>query len=209
MKMRFTIGRRIGFGFATFILLTVIAFVLTVYILNGSKRRTETVVGEVAPSVAELKELNLLLQRSHTDVSKWYYVKSFNDIDFRDELKRIIHTEYPKKKAILSDYSKSWSEEEKKQLQVIFERIDALFKLDQTEIIDQLNTPEAYNDPSILLMARIPYDQSEGDIKVIYRNLNSLIELRQKFSESVTQEMFSSINFLKNFVQLLGITLVI
>lgn len=209
MKMRFTIGRRIGFGFATFILLTMIAFVLTVYILNESKRRTVTVVEEVAPSVAELKALNLLLQRSHTDVSKWYYVKSFNDIDFRDELKRIINSEYPKKKSILTEYSKAWSDEEKKQLSVIFERIDALFKLDQTEIIDQLNTPEAYNDPNILLLARLPYEQSESDIKVIYRDLSNLIELRQKYSESVTQEMFVSINFLKNFVQLLGITLVI
>lgn len=99
MNIRFTIGRRIGLGFAIFILLTVIAFILTVVILNKSKRRTETVVGQVAPSVAELKELNLLLQRSHTNVSKWYYNKSFNDIEFRDELRNIISSEYPKKKA--------------------------------------------------------------------------------------------------------------
>ena len=88
--MRFTIGRRIGLGFAIFILLTVIAFILTVVILNESKRRTETVVGQVAPSVAELKDLNLLLQRSHTDVSKWYYIKSFNDIEFREDRKSVV-----------------------------------------------------------------------------------------------------------------------
>lgn len=209
MRMKFTIGRRIGFGFATFILLTMIAFILTVYTLNESKRRTVTVVEEVAPSVAELKALNLLLQRSHTDVSKWYYVKSFNEIDFRNELERIIKTEYPQKKAILTEYSKAWSDEEKKQLQIIFERTDALFKLNQTEILDQLSTNEAYQDPSIYMIARIPYEQSETDIKVIYRNLNTLIELRQKYSEDVTQRMFTSINFLKNFVILLGITLVI
>lgn len=207
--MRFTIGRRIGLGFAIFILLTVIAFILTVVILNDSKRRTETVVGQVNPSVAELKELNLLLQRSHTDVSKWYYNKSFNDIDFRNELKNIITTEYPKKKVILTEFSEDWTAEEKKQLKVIFLRIESLFKLYQTEIIDQLNTPEAYDDPSIYMIARLPYEQSEVDIKIIYKNLISLIELRQKFAANVTQEMFSSINFLKTFVQLLGITLVI
>jgi serine phosphatase RsbU (regulator of sigma subunit)/HAMP domain-containing protein len=209
MKMRFTIGRRIGMGFAIFILLTVIAFVLTVVILNKSKRRTETVVDKVAPSVAELKELNLLLQRSHTNVSKWYYNKSFNDIEFRDELKNIIRKEYPKKKDILNKFSEDWSNEEKKQLKVIFLRIESLFKLYQFEIIDQLNSPEAYDDPSIYMMARLPYEESEGNIKIIYKNLNSLIDLKQKFAVNVTQEMFSSINFLKTFVQLLGITLVI
>ena len=209
MKMKFTIGRRIGLGFAIFILLTVIAFILTVVILNKSKRRTETVVGQVAPSVAELKELNLLLQRSHTNVSKWYYNKSFNDIEFRDELKNIIRKEYPKKKAVLTEFSNDWSNEEKKQLKVIFLRIESLFKSYQSEIIDQLNSPEAYDDPSIYMMARLPYEESETNIKKIYKNLNSLIELKQKFSISVTQEMFSSINFLKTFVQLLGITLVI
>lgn len=207
--MRFTIGRRIGLGFAIFILLTVIAFVLTVVILKDSKRRTETVVGEVTPSVAELKELNLLLQRSHTDVSKWYYNKSFNDIEFRDELKNIIAKEYPNKKQILTEFAKSWSHEEKEQLNIIFKRIESLFRLYQTEIIDQLNSPEAYDDPSIYMIARLPYEQSESDIKIIYKNLNSLIKLKQKFATDVTEEMFSSINFLKTFVQLLGIFLVI
>jgi serine phosphatase RsbU (regulator of sigma subunit) len=209
MKMRFTIGRRIGLGFATVILLTVIAFVLTVVILNDSKRRTETVVGQVQPSLAELKELNLLLQRSHTDVSKWFYNKSFNDVEFREELKNIINKEYPKKKMTLIELSKTWTKEEKEQLKVIFARIESQFRLYQHEIIDQLSTPEAYDDPNIYMLARIPYEESESDIKIIYKNLNTLIELKQKFTATVTEEMFSSINFLKTFVQLLGITLVI
>ena len=207
--MKFTIGRRIGLGFAIFILLTVIAFILTVVILNESKRRTETVVGQVTPSVAELKELNLLLQRSHTDVSKWYYNKSFNDVEFRDELKSIISKEYPRKKEILIEFSKLWTDEEKKQLAIIFTKIEELFKSYQSEIIDQLNTPEAYDDPNIYMLARLPYEQSEIDIRVIYKNLNSLIGLKQKFAKDTTEEMFVSINFLKTFVQLLGITLMI
>jgi hypothetical protein len=101
MAIRFTIGRKIGFGFGSFIVLTTVAFILTVFTLNDSKKQTETVVGQVTPSVAELKELNLLLQRSHTNVSKWFYNKSFNDVEFRDELKNIIRIEYPQKKKLL------------------------------------------------------------------------------------------------------------
>src|SRR3954470_23184996 len=113
MKFKFTIGRRIGLGFALFIFLTIFAFVLTIFTLDGSKKKTETVVGEVTPSVAELKELNLLLQRSHTDISKWFYNHSFNDVEFREELKNIISIEYPKKKASLIERSQLWSKDEK------------------------------------------------------------------------------------------------
>jgi serine phosphatase RsbU (regulator of sigma subunit)/HAMP domain-containing protein len=207
--IRFTIGRRIGLGFAIFILLTVVAFVLTVITLNDSKRKTETVVQKVAPSVAELKELNLILQRSHTDISKWYFNSSFNDVDFRNELKNIINSEYPNKKKILTKFSEEWSKDDQEQLFVIFKKIETLFRLYQDDIIDQLNTPEAYNDPNTKFLVRLPYEQSELDIKGIYKNLNGLIKSKQTFTEQVTDEMFSSIKFLKTFVQLLGITLVI
>lgn len=208
-RFRFTIGRRIGLGFAIFILLTVIAFILTVITLNNSKRATETVVGQVTPSVAELKEFNLMLQRSQTDISKWYYNKSFNDVNFRDELKTIIAKEYQYRKKKLKDFSELWSEDEKKQLTVIFNKTEALFNSYQNEIIDQLNTLEAYNDPTIYLMAKIPFEDAEIRIQDIYRNLESLIKQKQKVAENETQAMFRSINFLKTFVQLLGITLMI
>lgn len=209
MRFRFTIGRRIGLGFAIFILLTVVAFVLTVLTLNSSRKRTETVVYQVTPSVAELKDLNLLLQRSHTNVSKWYYNKSFNDLDFRQELKNIINHEYPAKKAKLTDYSKTWSADEREQLKVIFLRIASLFKVYQNEIINQLTTIEAYEDPGIYMNARMQYDDSELAIKRIYKDLNRLINIKQDFAGSQVDQMFSRFDFLKRFVQTLGITLVI
>src|SRR4051812_43912652 len=124
MKFKFTIGRRIGLGFALFILLTTFAFILTIITLADSKRRTETVVGQVTPSVAELKELNLLLQRSHTDISKWFFNKSFNDMEFRVELKNIINVEYPKKKNSLQKLSLNWPSPERNELNKIFTRIE-------------------------------------------------------------------------------------
>src|ERR1700712_2425952 len=146
MKFRFTIGRRIGLGFSLFILLTTFAFILTIVTLADSSKRTETVVGQVTPSVAELKELNLLLQRSHTDVSKWFYNKSFNDVDFREELKSIISTEYPKKKEALTRLSQLWTKEDKEQLKIIFSRIETLFKVYQNDIMDALSATEMYDD---------------------------------------------------------------
>ncbi len=208
-KFRFTIGRRIGLGFTLFILLTVIAFVLTVVTLNDSKRRTETVVGQVTPSVAELKELNLLLQRSQTDISKWYYNKSVNDKGFRDDLKKILAKEFPSRKTKLLEFSRLWSNQEKEQLKVIFIRIERLFDTYQHEIMDPLKTLEDYDDPTIYLMAQIPFEETETSIIEIYKSLDALILLKQSVAEEETQVMFKSINFLKVFVQLLGIALML
>lgn len=209
MAMKFTIGRRIGLGFATLIILTMVAFILTIATLNDSKQRTETVVGQVTPSVVELKELNLLLQRSHTDISKWFYNKSFNDMDFRDELKTIITKEYPRKKQVLNELSHTWTKEEKDQLKNIFTRIETLFKLYQNEIMGKLTSTEDYEDANIISFARFTFEDSELSIKVIYKNLNTLIDLKTQFAENVKDKMFNSINFLQRFVQLLGFALVV
>lgn len=209
MKFRFTIGRRIGLGFGIFILLTIFTFVLTIVILKDSKRRTETVVNEVMPSVANLKELNLLLQRSNTNISKWFYNKSFNDMEFRLELKNIINVEYPKKKESLIKLSEDWTVEEKKRLKTTFDQIETLFTTYKTEIMDQLTSTEMYEDAGIYMMARIPYENSEGSINIIYKNLTGLIDLKQKSAEDTTQGMFTSFNFLQSIVQYLGIALVL
>lgn len=209
MALRFTIGKRIGLGFTILILLTVVAFILTIFTLNDSKKRTDQVVEHVMPSMAELKELNMLLQRSHTDISKWFYNHSFNDVDFRDELQRIISTEYPRKKSVLSTLSQQWTDEEKQQLKIIFGRIEILFKVYKEEIMDELSTPESYDDPSIYMLARLPFDDSEINIKIIYKNLNALIETKQQLAETLKNDMFSSLDSLRIFVIWLGIMLMI
>ena len=209
MKFKFTIGRRIGIGFAIFIIGTMVAFILTIITLNDSKTRTETVVSQITPSVADLKEINLLLQRSHTDISKWFYNKSFNDVEFRKEIKRIIEKDYPTKKNHLIVLSAIWTPNENQKLKVLFNQIEALFVIYEEDIMQQLSTADAYEDPNIYMMARLPFEDSETSIQAIYKNLNDLISIKQKFAELEIKTMFSSLDFLKRFVQLLGITLVI
>ncbi len=209
MDFKFTIGRRIGIGFAIFIIGTMVAFILTIITLNDSKTRTENVVSQITPSVADLKEINLLLQRSHTDISKWFYNKSFNDVEFRKEIKRIIEKDYPTKKNHLIVLSAIWTPNENQKLKVLFNQIEALFVIYKEDIMQQLSTADAYEDPTIYMMARLPFEESETNIQAIYKNLNDLISIKQKFAELEIKTMFSSLDFLKRFVQLLGITLVI
>src|SRR5688572_12390356 len=134
MAMKFTIGRKIGAGFAVLIILTTIAFIATIVTLTESKSKTDTVVGQLAPSVAELKELNLMIQRTGTDVTQWMFNSSASDISFREDLDHIITTEYPEQRKKLENLSADWSDSAKTKLRGIFGRVEKIFKLYKTEI---------------------------------------------------------------------------
>jgi serine phosphatase RsbU (regulator of sigma subunit)/HAMP domain-containing protein len=210
MKIRFTIGRRIGLGFASVIFFTTIAFILTVVISRNSKSKTKVMVEDVSPSVAELKELNLMLQRSHTDISKWYYNPSFNDLDFRKELKNIINVEYKQRKAILLKFASNWTKKEEiDHLYKIFKRIESLFSVYEQDIMGQLNTPEAYEDGTIKFLTLEPYENSEANIKMIYKDLDKLILSKDEYAKGVKETMFESLDNLILIVILLGITLAV
>ena len=64
MKLRFTIGRKIGLGFGVIIFLFIVASVLTNVTLNDSRKKTDQVTEIYNPSVTALKELDNLLNRS-------------------------------------------------------------------------------------------------------------------------------------------------
>ncbi len=209
MALRFTIGRRIGTGFSTLIGLTIVAFVLTLSTVTESKKKTEEVVDQVAPSVAALKEYNFLLQRSQTLISKWYYSKNVND-GGRSELENLITQDYPKQCRDLREISKNWtSSEEVKALRQITSKTDAVFLTYQQEIMKPLNSLESYEDVSVYFPALAALDDAEESLQGIYANLLKLIDSKQKTARSLRDEMFSSFNLLERFVKYLGITLVI
>jgi len=186
-----------------------VAFISTIITIRNSKSQTETVVGQVTPSVAELKQLNFLLQKSHTNISKWFYNKSFNDVEFREELINIMDKDYDAQKKRLQELSRKWTVSEKDQLRVIFNRIETLFKVYKNEITGQLTSTEAYEDPNFIMMARMSYEDSELNIKTSFTLLNNLIDSKQKHAVEVTTSMFRSFSFLNTFVEIMGIVLVI
>ncbi|HRD40335.1 MAG TPA: HAMP domain-containing protein, partial [Bacteroidia bacterium] len=207
MAFKFTIGRKIGTGFGTLIALTVVAFLLTLFTLTESKTKTETVVGQVAPSVAALKEFNFMLQRSQTLISKWYYSKNVND-EGREELKRLITHDYSNKKATIREFSKTWNKDEIRSWSEIKDKTEALFFTYQQDIMAPLNSLEAYEDASIYFIAQDALDAAEKDLLILYDKLNKLIEEKQKGAEDTADQMFSSFNFLERFVKYIGFALV-
>ncbi len=207
MAFRFTIGRKIGTGFGVLLLLTLVAFIFTIVIVTKSKQQTNSVVGQVTPSVSALKEYNFILQKSQTLISKWYYNQSGNDDPSKTELRNLISKDYPHIKAKLNSLSNDWKKEEKAKARSIIQFSDGLFKLYQEEIMTPLNSWESYQDANIGFLVTLPFEDSQEKIKMLYAQLNDLITQKELNAEKTTEEMFSSFNFLDRFVKLLGIGL--
>lgn len=207
MAFKFTIGRKIGTGFGVLLMLTLLAFVLTIVTVTKSKEQTESVVGQVTPAVAALKEYNFILQKSQTLISKWYYYQSANDAPFKNELRTLIDKDYPAIKTKIQKLSSDWTDSEKQKFKTIINFSDQLFNVYRTEIMSVLDDWESYKDPNVYFTAQFSYDDTEEKIKVLYKQLNELIEQKKANAEKTTEEMFTSFNFLDRFVKLLGIGL--
>lgn len=209
MAFKFTIGRKIGAGFGIVILFTVIAFIYTNVIITESKRKTDEVVKVVTPSVAALETFHLKLQRSQILITKWFHVQSPDDDPFKKELRDLIKFQYRSLKKEIDTISVYWTKEEKNEMSLIFSLTDKLFKHYQEEIMGQLVSFSSYDDASVKFPVQLALDEVDDQLKVIYEQLNGLIEAQKNNAHDVTGQMFKSFNFLLQFVKWLGIFLVI
>ncbi|MEO8761194.1 MAG: SpoIIE family protein phosphatase [Bacteroidia bacterium] len=209
MAFKFTIGKKIGAGFGLVILFTLIAFIITNIVINDSKKQTDQVVQVVTPSVTSLESFHLKLQRSQILVTKWYHVQSSDDDPFKKELRELIKYKYPQVKKSIDSLSVNWTEDEKTQIKTIFSLTDKLFTRYQDEIMQPLNSFSAYDDADIKFPVQISLETADDKLKIIYDQLNALIDSQKNNADVVTKQMFTSFDYLLDFVKYLGICLVI
>ena len=209
MAFKFTIGKKIGAGFGLVILFTLIAFIFTNVVISDSKKKTDEVVQVVTPSVTSLESFHLNLQRSQILVTKWYHVQSTDDDPFKKELRELIKYRYPEIKKSIDSLSINWTKEEKDQIKAIFSLTDKLFKRYQEEIMIPLNSFSAYDNADIKFPVQLSLETADDELKIIYNQLNLLIDSQKNNADVVTKQMFTSFNFLLEFVKYLGLFLVI
>lgn len=209
MAFKFTIGRKIGAGFGIVLLLVVIAFIYTNVTIADSKQKTDQVVRVVTPSVAALETFQVKLQRSQILITKWFHVQSPDDDPFKKELRDLIRVRYPQSKKQLDSLSANWTSDERDEIKSIFALTDKLFKHYQDEIMSQLNSFSVYDDAGTLFTVRLAFEEVDDQLKVIYQQLNDLIDSQKRHARDVTGQMFHSFNLLMQIVKWLGIILVI
>ncbi|MEO6883732.1 MAG: SpoIIE family protein phosphatase [Bacteroidia bacterium] len=211
MKIKFSIGKKIGTGFGVLIFLTLLAFILTQFTLNDSRRKTDEVTDIYTPSVSKLEELNLLIVRSKMLITNWVFIQSTDDTPDKKRLRTLVNEEYPDLKMQIQQYEAKWNNvEEKNDIESIFSLIDKLFSTDK-DIMKQLNSFSSYEDPSILFLIRPQVENGEVDqqTKLILDNLSKLITEQRSNATMVTNQMLDSFSFLQFVVRGLGIALLL
>ena len=161
MKLRFTIGRKIGLGFGVIIILTTIAFLLTNVTLNDSRKKTDQVTEIFNPSVSTLKELDNLLNRSKLLITKWFYVQTGDDAADKKSLRKLLDDEYPALKEKIKKYSVNWNKDEQESIDAILALVEKMFKSYKEDVMATLNSFDSYNDSNIKFVAQLPFEDLE------------------------------------------------
>ncbi|MFI5142295.1 MAG: SpoIIE family protein phosphatase, partial [Bacteroidia bacterium] len=125
------------------------------------------------------------------------------------DLRELIKYKYPALKKGIDSLSVHWTEDEKNQMRTIFSFTDQLFKQYQDEIMSQINSFSAYDDASVKFPAALSLEAADDKLNVVYNQLNQLIQSQKNNADLVTHQMFTSFDYLMQFVKLLGIFLVI
>jgi serine phosphatase RsbU (regulator of sigma subunit)/HAMP domain-containing protein len=216
MKFRFSIGRKIGLGFAVLILLTLIGFGATLLTIKKSSAINREINQLYTPSVGALQELNLLVVRSKMLIGAWIHTQK--ESEDKNKLKGLIQHEYPTLKETILNlaYNKrkedlpEWSESAKSDISTILSLTDKLYD-SHREVMSQLNSFDSYEDAMILMQNKNEVEDLDGSINVetrlILSKLDSLISRQQKSANDKSEEMRSSFSTLQSVVVTLGIAL--
>jgi len=217
MQFRFSIGRKIGLGFAVLILLTLIGFGATLLTLKKSSSINREINQLYTPSVGALRELSLMVVRSKMLIENWLHTQK--DSEDKGKLKKLLQGEYPqlKDKILSLAYNKTrekdlpeWSDTAKAEIMAILSLTDKLWDAHR-EVMSQLNSFDSYQDAMIQMTNQNEVEDVDGSINVetrlILAKLDALIARQQKNANDKSEDMRSSFLTLQSVVIMLGIAL--
>ncbi|GAB4143503.1 MAG: hypothetical protein Fur0041_18590 [Bacteroidia bacterium] len=208
MKFRFTIGRKILLGFAVLIVLTGVAFSLTLYTIFQSREINDKIAKLYTPSVDALQEMRLLITRSKMLVTNW--VNTQGPSEDKPKLKHLISEEFPDIKNKINNLKAGWTKNDQLLADSIFTDCDGLWIMHR-DIMNQLGEFESYEDPNIIFIVRPMVMDEDGDVTLQTReisdHLDRLIESQYKAATEARTQMLNSFQQLQNVVLLLLIVL--
>ncbi len=212
MKIKMTIGRRIGFGFAIIVIFFLIINFYSLSVVNESQRINRENSEIYVPSMSLLMEFSNMIVTSEKLIGNWIFVQSSDDTRDKNELREINRTEYPRLKRELEEISQDWQSEEKDTLQEIFQLVDELFLTHQF-VMDDLSDFASYDDPMVVFQIR-PMMEPGGEIveytREILDKLDNLIEIQQRnvregnINMTQSLENYRRSNFLMIIILIVG-----
>ncbi len=209
MKMKFTIGKKIGLGFGVLVFAVLVSSVLTYSTLLKSIRINEKTANIYTPSVNTLQEFKIMIIDSKTLIGNWISTQSNDNTPEKNKLRNIHDIKYKELKSSLSEISKKWDNVDLIMLNELIQSTDSLFAEHKT-VMSSLNSFENYEDPLIVMEIKPMMDEG-GSIVLqtdkIINKLEVIISKYQKYVLKGGEEMIGSFNKFKIIVITMGIVL--
>jgi serine phosphatase RsbU (regulator of sigma subunit)/HAMP domain-containing protein len=211
MKMRLTIGKKIGFGFGLFIFFALGVVLLTNRTLERSRSINERINNVYSPSVDALVQLRNLLVNAHMLIKHWALVESIPDAAEKTALVELTSVELPQILDRVDTLSSQWRREEVALMNRTFTEMDKLFDMHE-RIKEMLPRLESYGDPLVYLERNDlaeeggPLDEATNEVLA---DLDVLLAMQESQRRQLSGRMLLSFDSLKFFVLYLGVGLVI
>lgn len=208
-RLRFTISRKIGFGFAVLLLTTLFVFLITYETLRTGRGINDKINTVYNPSVSSLESLKSSVLRSRTLINMWAFVQSREDTKEKMSLVEVVQTEIPSIKRDIDQLSANWSEAERRKKERIYNELDkllAMYELVQSTLSDM----ESYDDP-YNRFSMTEYAEDDGLIfeqaRIVIDAINDLITEQRTNVTTISVEMIQSFNQLEGYLRNFGIAL--
>ena len=180
MRLRLTIGRRIGMGFGLFIFFALLVVLLTNRTLERSRSINDEITQVYGPSVDALVRLKNLLVNAHMLAKFWATTESIPDAPEKSALIKLTDHDLPRLMDRVDTLSAGWEKDEVALLNKCFTEMDKVFEM-HDHIKELLPSLESYKDPLVwiergeLAEEGGPLDEST---RLLLADVDKLIEMQ-------------------------------
>ncbi|MBL7962818.1 MAG: SpoIIE family protein phosphatase [Flavobacteriales bacterium] len=210
MKVRITIGRKIGLGFGLFISFALFVVVLTNRTLEQSRTMNERINAVYSPSVDALVKLRNLLLNAHMLIKHWALVESIPNAREKSTLVQLTSRDLPRLLDQIDTLSGRWTPDEVALMSRIYGEMDRLFAM-HDQIKNMLPGLESYQDPEVWI-ERIELAEEGGPLDErmdrVQSDLDVLLAMHEMKRKQLNSGMIRGFDSLKFFVLYLGMGLV-
>ena len=211
MRIRMTIGRRIGIGFGLFIFFALVVVLITNSTIEKSRSINTQINNVYGPSVDALVRLRNLVVNARTLIKHWALVESIPDAPEKTALLRLTERDLPGLIDRIDTLQSSWGKEDVASMSRAFQDMSVLFAMHDS-VKRMLPTFESYKDPVAYFNARDLAEEGGAlDVQTdkVLEDLDVLLEDQGDKREALRDGMIRSLNSLKFFVLYLGSALVV
>ncbi|MCA1761468.1 MAG: SpoIIE family protein phosphatase [Flavobacteriales bacterium] len=209
MKVRFTIGQKIGLGFAVLVFTTLIIFIFTYDTLRTGRSINDKINTSYNPSVASLEQLKSTVLRSRTLITMWAFVQSREDTKEKLSLVEIINQDIPEIKAQIDSLSMKWTDQERLKKEAVYKELDVLLGM-YSEVQSTLKDMQSYDDP-FARFQMTDYAEEDGLIynqsRLVIAKLNELIDIQNSNTVQDSVAMIQAFDRLEWFLRNFGVSL--